>query len=254
MWRWLRLNIFAGLVTASVVAEHVVQVSDQQPVTRGMITVATDLWPPFRMQDDDGLYGLDMDLLELVGKHAQLFFDVQRMPWRRALRELELGNIQMMVGLAHTAERAEYIHYLEPAYAYCRPAFYGLKGTGVAVQSYADLYEQPVGMVTGSAYFERFDDDEQLDKVAVASESQLLSMLLAQNLSLIIGTDCQMDYDIQLAGLAVQKMAWQPDASIGLYYGLSKKLKQQELADRLSLALSELLAEGQLESLQRRYR
>jgi len=48
------------------------------------LRVMTDLWPPFRLEGENGqLQGLDIDLLNELSRRTGLRFDVQRAPWAR---------------------------------------------------------------------------------------------------------------------------------------------------------------------------
>ncbi|WP_273255642.1 substrate-binding periplasmic protein [Pseudomonas sediminis] len=54
------------------------------------LRVITDLWPPFRMEDENGqLQGLYIDLLAELSRRTGLHFEVQRAPWARGLAALE---------------------------------------------------------------------------------------------------------------------------------------------------------------------
>lgn len=67
-----------------------------------------------------------------------------------------------------------------------------------------------------SAYFEPFDSDPALTKIGVKNEEQLLQMQLRGRIEVLIGTDCQVDFqlrDPQLAGQLV-KLAAAADAAV----------------------------------------
>ncbi len=69
--------------------------------------------------------GLDMDILRRLQQASGIELQVRRMPWGRALKQMQTGQVDLMIGLAYTAERAQFIDYLQPAYYQCWPAFYG---------------------------------------------------------------------------------------------------------------------------------
>ncbi|WP_265448659.1 transporter substrate-binding domain-containing protein, partial [Aeromonas salmonicida] len=48
------------------------------------LTVATDVWPPFRVLQPDGQFrGLDMDILQRLQSRSGIQFEVKRVPWGR---------------------------------------------------------------------------------------------------------------------------------------------------------------------------
>ncbi|MGE8500205.1 MAG: substrate-binding periplasmic protein [Pseudomonas sp.] len=211
------------------------------------LVVMTDLWPPFRTQGPDGaLQGLDIDLLEQLSQRTGLRFDVQRAPWARGLAALEQGRADLMTGLAKTPEREVYIDYLPQPYYACSPRFYTAPAHATALRRYEQLAGLRIGYVLESAYFEPFDSDRTLNKVAVTTETQLLDMLARGRLHAVIGTDCQVDYQLRDSNRHEQvvKAAFQPDARTELYIGFSRLRARHAEYRKLSEALEQLQAEG----------
>ncbi|MNZ77062.1 Cystine-binding periplasmic protein precursor [compost metagenome] len=219
------------------------------------LTVATDVWPPFRMLGQDGEFqGLDIDILRQLQARSGIRLEIKRVPWGRALKQMQSGQADLMIGLAHTRERAAFIDYLQPAYYQCRPAFYGKAAAVSTLHRYDDLQGQEVGYVLNSAYFAAFDGDERLDKHGVPTEDQLLRMVARGHLPLMIGTDCQVDYALRQhneAGLI--KAAYRPPHPVMLYLGMSKHSPHQPLRQPLALALQQMIASGEIEALARAY-
>lgn len=224
---------------------------------RAPLRVMTDLWPPFRMLDAQGeLVGLDIDVLNEIGRRSGLRFDIQRAPWARGLADLELGRADLMIGLAKTAEREQYIQYLSTPYYACAPRFYTVTSAAGQVQRYADLQDKVIGFVHESVYFEPFDSDTALLKHGVNSEQQLLQMLLRGRLAAFIGTDCQVDYELlqpQYAA-AIAKARYQPLARTELFIGFSRVLQQSAEQALMGAALQKMLAEGWITRQARRYK
>lgn len=218
--------------------------------------VLDSYWPPFRMSDAQGhLQGLDIDLLDELGRRTGLKFEIQVVPWARALAAMRHGQAQMMTGLARTAEREAYIDYLQPSYYACSPRFYGPAGQAARIAEYAQLRGPRIGYVLESAYFQPFDSDAGLTKVGVKNEQQLLQMQLRGRVDLLVGTDCQLDYQLRDPVLArqVAKLAYRPDATSELFIGFSRaapRLKEQAL---IGEALRRMLDDGWLQQAGARY-
>ncbi|MNF34356.1 Octopine-binding periplasmic protein precursor [compost metagenome] len=222
------------------------------------LRVMTDFWPPFRIAGPGGeLRGLDMDLLHELGRRTGLRFEVQRAPWSRGLAALERGSADLMTGLARTPERERYIDYLERPYYTCAPRFYSRPELAQGVTGYPQLSRYDIGFVRGSAYFEPFDSDAALRKVGVASEGQLLDMLRHKRLQMVIGTDCQVDYELlrdpHLAGRIV-KLAYRPPARTELFLGFSRQRPLRAQRRAIAEAMGQLIGEGWVLDAARRYR
>lgn len=218
------------------------------------LRVMTDLWPPFRMEDESGqLQGLDIDLLAELSRRTGLRFDVERAPWARGLAALEQGKADLMTGLAKTAERERYIQYLDAPYYACSPRFYANPALATRLDDYEKLRGLRIGHVLESVYFQPFDGDQALNKVGVSNESQLLQMLVRGRIDVLVGTDCQVDYALltpELGGRIV-KAAYRPEARTDLYIGFSRQ--RLERLPQLAAALETLLREGWVARAARRY-
>ena len=220
------------------------------------LRVVTDHWPPFRMQGADGkLQGLDIDLLDELQQRTGLRFEVRLLPWARALEELQDGRADLMTGLARTAERERHIDYLEPSYHACAPRLYGSPARAASIRNYAQLNGLRIGYVLRSAYFEPFDSDTALIKVGVKNEAQLLKMQLRGRVELMIGTDCQVDYQLRDPALAARlaKLAFRPQQQTNLYLGLSRVGQHARERQLLVQALEQLQSDGGLAAIAQRY-
>lgn len=219
------------------------------------LRVATDVWPPFRMLAQDGqFYGLDIDILRRLQARSGVSLEIRRVPWGRALKQMQTGQADLMIGLAKTPERAAFIDYLQPAYYQCRPAFYGKAEAVVGIKRYEDLYGRELGYVLNSAYFSPFDEEAQIDKHGVPTEAQLQRMVERGHLPLMIGTDCQVDYALSKRNAgALVKADYQPPSPVVLYLGISKRSPHQALGPVLAKALQEMVTSGEIETLAKPY-
>ncbi|WP_417662034.1 substrate-binding periplasmic protein [Pseudomonas sp.] len=229
----------------------VVMLSSFQVVADSLtLKVMTDVWPPFRMLDANGeLHGLDIDLLHEIEQRSGYQLVVERAPWARGLAALKSGRADMMIGLAKTPAREQHINYLEPAYYACAPRVYVAPETAPLLTSYQQFADLRIGYVLDSAYFEPFDSDKTLKKVAVPSESQLLGMLVRGRIQAFVGTDCQVDYELRNPKRAkrIAKAAYQPDSYTGLYLGFSREGDHAAAIKHISEVLRQLRADGWIE-------
>lgn len=218
--------------------------------------VVDNYWPPFRMSDAQGrLQGLDIDILDELSRRTGLKFEIQIVPWARALLAMRQGQAQMMTGLARTAEREAYIDYLLPSYYACSPRFYGSPQQAANITEYAQLRGPRIGYVLESAYFHPFDGDAGLTKVGVKNEQQLLQMQLRGRVDLLVGTDCQLDYQLRdpALGRQVVKLDYRPDSTTALFIGFSQAAPRPEEQALIGEALQQMRAEGWLKQAAARY-
>ena len=216
---------------------------------------ATDEWPPFRMKNAQGYYGIDYDFLAELNKRLGLNIKYEAYPWSRSLANMKIGKVDAMSGLAKRSEREAYILYTKPPYFKCSTVFYVRKGDAHLISLYEDLYHFEIGYVLQSAYFERFDKDTTLQKVGVGTEAKLISMLLAKRLHVFIGTDCQADYEIAKRGYtnAIEKAYFKPNNSVDLYLGLSKRSPYIKDIDKINATIKAIVEEGKIKEFADKY-
>ncbi|MTI42627.1 transporter substrate-binding domain-containing protein [Roseibium hamelinense] len=211
-----------------------------------VLIMGMDDWPPFRMSTENGFSGLDLDVMAEAARRLDIEIDTQRYPWGRSLKSMENGSIDLMSGLAYREARARYILYTDTPYYSCSTVFYTSAGKASSLTVYEDLAQMSVGYVLHSAYFPRFDQDEALNKIGMAEEISLLEMLKNKRLDAIIGTDCQIDYQIrseELGGV-IEKADYRPGNQVDLYFGISRKSDFADRVDEVNAVIAELVENG----------
>lgn len=101
--RWVALAVAALTVTHSL-AEC------SRP-----LKVGWEHWPPYQYVDKDReLIGLDVELLLAVAEEANCTLHFFELPWKRHLRQIEHGDIDLAMGASYDDARAEYAYFGAP--------------------------------------------------------------------------------------------------------------------------------------------
>lgn len=210
--------------------------------------IASDYWPPFRIKGEYGeIVGADREIMERIAERMGIRFVWTIRPWARCLYEMEIGLSDIMTGLAKRPEREKYIQYSEIPYYRCAPEFYVHKGQlQNDIRQYEDLKGLTIGYVRDSAYFERFDNDSTLSKFIGSTEDQLIKMLVEKRLDVIVGTDCQVEYDIKQRGLTgkIVSTAYKPEKWTDLFMGISKNSSFLKHQEEFNKTLKEMVDDG----------
>lgn len=220
------------------------------------LIIAIDEWPPFRIFEGDKIIGLDIYLWTEISKRLGVKVKFERYPWARALKKMEDGEVDAMGGLAKTIEREAFIKYSSAPYYTCTTRFYLQKGKGNSLSTYENLYKfNSIGVVIGSFYYEPFNSDKKIKKNPVATEEQLLKLLESKRIDVIIGTECQVDYELKKMNLSnkFDKSTYKPDNKVELFLGISKKSKYANKVDEINKILLELIKEGKINEFAKRY-
>jgi len=223
------------------------------------IVMVTEHWPPFRMNDEaspSGFRGIDIDIMEKLSLVLGIPIEIQRHPWARALELMNNGQADMITGIARTAEREEFMHYIPLSYTAVRPVFYTQKGKGALIKSYEDLFGPSVGYSLKSAYFEPFNSDTRIRKVGLSNEVQMLHVLALGRVDVLIGTDPNMAYEVSRLGYrdVLEPTAWQPSAMTELFIALSRRSPVMDRAGEIERALRQLLDDGSIGAILSAYR
>lgn len=214
-----------------------------------VLRMVTEEWPPFRINDpgrESGFRGIDIDVVAVMEERLGVKIRIERHPWARALEMMRSGQVDLLSGVARTAEREAFMHYVGTSYCAVRPRFFTTAGRGKEIAIYEHLRGKTIGYSLHSAYFEPFDSDLDLDKKGLSTETQLLQALALKRLDLIIGTEPNLSYDIARLGLAgaVEPTSYQPTRQTDLFFAFSRKSPQLDLAGRVEEVLAGLVKEG----------
>lgn len=221
------------------------------------LVLATDVWPPYRIAvEGGGLKGIDIDIIRAIEKKSGIAIVIVQHPWPRALEMLRSGEVDLMCGLARSAERELYIHYLSPSYHRVQPVFYARRDSGMEVSRYDDLAGKRIGQSSSTVYFEPFNSDISLVKIILPSEPQILQMLSLRRIDLAVGTEPNISWDIKRLGYAgaFVRVDYVPLVKTDLYFGMSKKSDAMTAIPAIERALRELVEDGTIERIEEEYR
>ncbi|MFV0423234.1 substrate-binding periplasmic protein [Oleidesulfovibrio sp.] len=256
IWIVFCLLLSALMPLAECPAEAVAdEAAAEGRLLRKSIVVPVDDWVPYRFVSDGTMSGVDFDLWAELGERLSFEVEFQHTPWNRSLAQMRQGRGDAMSGLARTSEQEKYIYYVEPPYSSCSTVFYTKKGNGAQIKAYSDLMGKQVGFVLGSAYYPLFDSDGSLNKIGVATEEQLLKMMLAGRVDVMIGTDCQVDYELIKQGFSkeLEKTAFNPGNRVDLYLGISRFSKMYRAIPTFENVMREMQADGTLQRINDKY-
>jgi polar amino acid transport system substrate-binding protein len=218
--------------------------------------VAYPEWPPYKIVQNGTIGGIDALVLDEIARRTGLEFDYVECPWARCLIMLQNGSVDMITTIAKREERKESMDFLEPPTRDGYPiSFYTNIAAKHAVSRYEDLYGLSIGVIRSSAYFDRFDQDQKLQKTFVTRETQLVDMLASQRLDVIVGIGANLDYLIHETGRSsvFKKSSFQIDMKDPAYIAVSKKSKHKDIVPRLEKALSDMRQANEIEQIERSF-
>lgn len=252
------LLAIAFAVCLSILSAQKGHTHESSPVARetGYLVAAFSVWEPFVIEEEDGRqHGIDIGLLTEIAKRLGLELHLHPCPWRRCLKTLEDGYIDVLTSFAYTDERAEFAYYIKPSYSEVTPVFYYNRNNPVKIADYIDLRHLTVGAVVDSRYFEPFDSDTSLDKFEAGSEIILLRMLSAKRLDAIVGSDSNADFEIRKNHMedVIAKAPYRSGHRNEIHMAISRKSPLMTRTEQIAEIMQDLLDEGFIDRLHEQY-
>lgn len=178
------------------------------------------------------------------------------LPFKRGLKMVEHGEIDLMIGVLRRPEREAYAFFLTPPYKnQTNKAFYVLKGKEDIITRYEDLRSLKIGTQLGGRYFPRFDADTSIEKWGVKSTDLCVKMLLARRIDAFINTETAGDYRIAKLGMSdvIGKAEYVYEEQQDVYMILSKQSPYASRVAEFNEAITDLVEQGQFERIRKEY-
>ena len=219
-----------------------------EPLT---ITVGANHAPPYRILQGGERAGLYVEIFEEIAERLGWEVHYREAPFRRVLRMVQQGEVDVMLGPLETEERAELMEFVAPAFPPERRLFFYLNKEH-RIDRYADLYGRAIGVLEGASYFPRFDDDEDLLKEPAPRYENLMLMLQKGRVDVVIAPELVGLYTVEELGLGVEVSPFFVPGERS-YIAVAKNSPVIQYADDIRAALKLIEMEGIHEDLVLKY-
>jgi len=98
------------LIGSSPVVE-VTLVDSKVTTERKLLVVTDNSFPPFEFVEDGEVKGIDVEVFGLVMQRLGIPYEVQLLPWTRALKLVETGDADVLLTATYSKERGEFAYY-----------------------------------------------------------------------------------------------------------------------------------------------
>lgn len=99
------------------------------------------------------------------------------MPLARRLKQIENGQLDLLVAVIKRPQNNHGLIYLQPAYEQLASHFFILVQNQQQLKQLSDLQQLVIGTTTNARYFQQFQEQNNLSKVEVTSLSQKIMLL-----------------------------------------------------------------------------
>lgn len=123
--------------------------------TEKTLPIATDIFPPFEIQQDGKLTGVDKETVEQVLQRMGYIPDIQVIPWIMAKEYAKDGEVAGLFSLSKTPEQEQFYFYSDPL-STVQDFFFKRKEDNISWQTLDDLKNYRVGITAGYTYMPEF--------------------------------------------------------------------------------------------------
>lgn len=102
-------------VGASLTALAISFPAAAQTVCDRTLTVSWEPWPPYQIsREDTSPTGIDIELIKAIADEVGCEVEFVKLPWKRQLRQIKKGKVDLTAAANYTKERDKFAHYSEP--------------------------------------------------------------------------------------------------------------------------------------------
>lgn len=227
------------------------------------LTLGWDLWEPYQYVGDDQMVtGLDIELLTAIIENAGCSLSVLQLPWKRHLKAIENGSIDLAAGASKTPERERFARFTK-SYRQERVALFLRKADFDDYQSKSieELLKNDfrLGVTRGNFYgedFERLMQNPDYNEHIQEVNSYILNYhkLLNNRVDGFLSDQIAGKFTMQHQGLWGQVSAHPtPIYKTDIFIMASKSSVPQYIVDALNQSLDELIDSQQYQAIINKY-
>ncbi|MBW0295000.1 amino acid ABC transporter substrate-binding protein [Shewanella xiamenensis] len=224
-------------------SQNVTQSSSSQTVT----LAAEDSWPPFANQFGQGI---SHRLIEAAFKQAHIEVNSLVVPYSRALMMAEKGAVDGVFNVTREASTEQRFVFGDMPLFVAKASFYQRKQRSLLAENKWQIPKgSNVGVIKSYEYGDEFPElvkQRQLNIVTVATQQQLINLLLIGRIDAAVMFDLVAQENLQKMGVSDEVIAAFDNHSSQIYLAFSKENpKAALLAKALDQGLSTLKKNGQ---------
>jgi len=240
----LLFRIFLFFITFNFLAQ-----AEQTDTIKMVISIE----PPMVDFIDGQYVGRHVDIMRLFAKKLNKKIQFLRCPVARCFAMIESGQADMIFAIRKTQAREKYIAYLERPFEiqHFPLRFYLPYSSKLQIKHKADLNDLSIGVLRGYTYFDEFDNNHDLNKIAVTNHTQLIQMLLNKRIDTFIEREESIIplVDSETYKTKLKLAEYKYDESVNSYIGISKKSQLYQETGLISKKLTDILNSGAIDSI-----
>lgn len=225
-------------------------------------------WAPHQTEDKNGnLVGANIELMTALCKRAGFKAEFRKMPWKRILKSLQKGRVDIATSASKTEERGKYAYFSDTYFKLEYNVMFTKKSDKAkysSIKSLADTIgtDFKIGIIRGSVYSDEHEElleNKQFTKNIhpVNSEKSNIAKLMKGRIDGFIADELGGAVMIKELGLSdkIEILFYlyeEKDAEAYLMF--SKKSMTKAQVDKMNSALKKMKSDGSYEKLLSKYK
>ncbi len=197
-----------------------------------------------------------IDIITEATKNIGVKIEFIEAPFTRTLIDLEHGKVDLCPRFSKTVERELYTYFLGPISRVNKVTnFIVPKGEENIIKSYEDLKKYPIAVKRGTYYFEKFSNDNSIEKLDYKDDENMSLMFINKRFKVMAIRDflSLKKYFDKLQYTNYSIAVFKHEEIEDIFYGMSKKSPHLEFKDKLDKALNKMRLDGQVKKIYEKY-
>lgn len=246
MKRLLRLSVFAALALTSTAA---FAAGDCAKIT----ATGHPQYPVIAFKEGDAIAGAAPMLVEAIAKQLNIPLQSKSMgSWADAQAAARDGKADMIFGIYHNDERAQYLDYVQPAFMFDDVAVFVAKGKAFPFEGQDDLIGKKGVTNEGESYGNAFDAfmKDKLDVARTNGIDEAFNALLSGKADYLIAGYYPGLAEAAKAGVKDEvEVLDQALLTAEMFVAFSKKSPCAAMADKFGQAITEMTTDGRFDTM-----
>lgn len=246
MKRLLRLSVFAALALTSTAA---FAAGDCAKIT----ATGHSQYPVIAFKEADAIAGAAPMLVEAIAKQLNIPLQSKSMgSWADAQAAARDGKADMIFGIYHNDERAQYLDYVQPAFMFDDVAVFVAKGKAFPFEGQDDLIGKKGVTNEGESYGNAFDAfmKDKLDVARTNGIDEAFNALLSGKADYLIAGYYPGLAEAAKAGVKDEvEVLDQALLTAEMFVAFSKKSPCAAMADKFGQAITEMTTDGRFDTM-----
>ncbi|GAA3959577.1 hypothetical protein GCM10022278_17280 [Allohahella marinimesophila] len=223
---------------------------------RRQLVCSSTVYQPYVIQDEQGIRGIDVDVVREIGRRLNIDIDIRLSPWTRLEKELAAGEQDCVFSYFHTPEREAFAHFTGVPMHITEYTVFVKSEAGMNTNGLSLLYGKRIGVNRGfktTDAFEAAREAGHIDVELVTEDTQSFRMLMLGRVNGVL-TNADVGRYITAQLELEDVVALQPPlATEAAYLVLRRAPELEDLVEQFNWALFEILRDGTYREIQERY-